>query len=59
MNPAINGQYMTGANLIRGGGESAAGEPAGPYVCSATCSLAEGNAHATCIRRSWRNTKRI
>src|SRR5947209_3172044 len=37
----------------------AAGEDRRAHAWSATCSLALGNAHATCIRRSWRKTKRI
>lgn len=43
MNPPIRGQNT--AETI-------------PQACSATCSLAEGKAQATCRRRSWRNTNR-
>ena len=32
--------------------------PGAAQPCSATCSLADGNAHATCSRRSWRKLKR-
>jgi hypothetical protein len=47
MNPPISGQYMA-VNIYEAAGQA----------CSETCSLGDGNAQATCSRRSCLNTKR-
>jgi hypothetical protein len=52
MNPPSSGQNMRG-NIYEPGRR-----PSWHYACRATCSLADGNAQATCSRRSWRKTKR-
>ena len=53
MKPPMSGQYM-GRNYRTATGIL----PGLRHAWSATCSFAEGNAHATCSRRSWRNTNR-
>ncbi len=63
MKAPISGQYMArNISVGRAGCARASGgrERARPtYACSATCSWGDGNAHATCSLRSWRNTNRI
>lgn len=55
MNPPISGQNTWETYTTRPRSHN---HRRGDQACSATCSLGDGNAHATCCRRSWRNTNR-
>jgi hypothetical protein len=56
MNPPSNGQYIrktyTSQPRSRRGAGCRGSDLRSPQACSATCSLGEGKAQATCSRRS-------